>query len=109
MLLCSYRIPPGTYRTSQSIGIFKSTNFTLFGNGAELIAENGSVNLDIFNNTNFVLQGPLVLDGVTLGFTQVSAEGQSRHVRLQSRKLDLGHYSFLELHMCAALADGKHS
>ena len=69
---CSFTIPTGTYRTSQAIVISDTSNFTLHGKGAELIAENFTLNINVLSNNNFSMVGPTTLDADPFGFTQAS-------------------------------------
>ena len=67
---CSFSIPPGTYRTSEALGVSETTSFTLHGEGAELIAENFTLNINVLSNSNFSVVGPMTLDADPFGFTQ---------------------------------------
>ena len=46
-------------------------NFTVLAAGVELIAEDQAPHVILTNNTNFTLQGPLILDGDPFGYSQV--------------------------------------
>lgn len=50
-----------------------TTNFTLHGKGAELIAENYTLNINVLSNTNFSMVGPMILDADPFGFNQARA------------------------------------
>lgn len=50
-----------------------TTNFTLHGKGAELIAENYTLNINVLSNTNFSMVGPMTLDADPFGFNQARA------------------------------------
>lgn len=71
-MLCSYVIDEGVYRIDKPLSIEDTTDFVLNIDNAELISELGGNHFEIFNNTNFTLQGPVYLDADPFGFTQVS-------------------------------------
>ena len=76
----SYTIPTGVYRISNNIVIANTRNFTLVGNGAEIIVEKEITHFRLLSNTNLTIQGPLTLDGDPFGFTQgtiVGTDGQT--------------------------------